>query len=420
MVRWLVLLLAVQALPALAQDTTPGLTLEMEASPRAPWVQQETRLTVRLYRRSSLEAGVFLTPEIPDAVIEPLSETEPREVERNGETLQVIEKRYLLFPQRSGALEIPAPVFSGRSVYARGKALGLEVRPAAAEGWWLPARSIDVAVDWRLPDPPYPVGTPLERTVTVRAEGLTGSQLPPLPLPLEQGLEAQRQAVEVGQELVEGRLVGFRKERQVLIPTAAGPLALAPALIPWWDTKSNAPRQASLEGRTFSIEANPVVTKAQPTRAIGDAPAASRPDQGNRRLAALLLAAAVMGSAGLLLWLSGRLIRSPGWQKRVGLGRATRRLKAACRSGDPAGARHALVAWCAVRWPGQGPGLRPLLAAVSDDAADQLRHLERALYGREPAAWDGVAMARSLLPALTRLRKEPTLPRGGGLPPLQP
>ena len=84
-------------------------------------------------------------------MVEPLGEEEPRGIEVGGKEYQLIRSRYLLFPQRSGRISLPGPVYSGWQAYARGEALELQVRPGrggARSETWLPARGLRLEERW--------------------------------------------------------------------------------------------------------------------------------------------------------------------------------------------------------------------------------------------------------------------------------
>lgn len=115
----------------------------------------------------------------------------------------VIETRYAIYPQQSGTVEIPPLSFTataadngeqtagtprvGRQVQVNSLPLRLTVKPIPAsypsDRPWLPARSLTLEEHWN-PDPasqPTQIGDSLTRNITLRVEGLSSTQLPPLP-----------------------------------------------------------------------------------------------------------------------------------------------------------------------------------------------------------------------------------------------
>ena len=58
----------------------------------------------------------------------------------------------------------------------------IKVKPkpvAFTGGHWLPARELLIAESWREPPPVFKVGEPVNRTVTIIADGLAAAVLPP-------------------------------------------------------------------------------------------------------------------------------------------------------------------------------------------------------------------------------------------------
>ncbi|MEO5338143.1 MAG: hypothetical protein H7841_14810 [Magnetospirillum sp. WYHS-4] len=392
MVRWFGLLLLLLVRPVGAADPF----VEAEASPLRPYVQAEVAYRVRLYRSSSFQTGYFFDLEVPGAVVEFSGEDEPVEAIRDGRSLQMIERRYRLFPQRSGRLEIPSPVFSGREAFAKGEPMVLDVRPrpVGAEGpWWLPARALELAEEWRIGPPPHRAGEPLERIVTVIVDGQTGAQIPPIPLfPGMRRLQA-----EASHERRDGRIVGRRVERQVWIPQEAGMVTVPAIVIPWWDVEEDMPRKASLSGRSFAIapSSRPAVVSIPAVVADSPVPAGS--------LAARL--APVPGAVGiglgllLALWLADRILSLPRVVRGRRLAAAHRRFARACRDGDAAAARRALLDWGAVRWEPAPRGLRDLGSRLGGESARALDALDSALYG-PTGTWAGDEAYRHLSPVL--------------------
>lgn len=402
MVRLLLAALLLLARPALADD---DLRIEVEAAPLAPLVQAEVVYTVRLWRASSLQHGYLVVPEVPDAVVETLQESE-----RVQGRWRVMERRMAIFPQRSGQLMIPPPVFSGRDSFFRGQAVTLDVRPKpeGLHGRWTPARTLTVREDWR-PAPDRAVaGAPLERTVVIEAEGLTGAQLPPLPPPRIEGLRAVGAEAVVDNAVTEGRLVGRRTERQLFVPDRSGRFTVPPVRLAWWDVAAATPREAALAAVTVSVAAAAASVPEPIT-----APAAPVPPP--TKSLAPLAALAGLPAAALVL-LIGLRRPSPRRLARRAFRRHESELADACRAGDAGAARLALLAWARLAWPEEPPSLR-LLARRISAAAAALTALEATLYGPRCGGWNG-GDGRTLLPALRRHRR----PGGAAspLPPLDP
>ncbi|PAV74156.1 hypothetical protein WR25_23066 [Diploscapter pachys] len=148
--------------------------------------------------------------QLENAKVDPLGESRTYEKEINGVRHGVIETRYAIYPQQSGDLDVPPLRFTataadngeqpagtprvGRQVQVSSLPLRLTVKPIPAgypaDRPWLPARSLTLEEHWN-PDPnsqPTQIGDSLTRNISVRAEGLSSTQLPPLPATEAAGL----------------------------------------------------------------------------------------------------------------------------------------------------------------------------------------------------------------------------------------
>ena len=412
--RRLLALLLLVGEGALALTDTPADTfMEVEVSPRDPYVQQRTHYTLRLFRDGLLTQGAFIDPADPEAVWLLVDERPPVAVEREGRGYRMTERRYLLLPQRSGRIELTGPAFSGPSDHARAPKVTLTVKPRPAdwgEAPWLPAERMTVRERWENPPAPWRVGDQLTRILTLEARGLTGAQLPPFPLPEMEGLEARRGRVVNEQRIEEGALVGRRGERQTLTVRREGTYLLPPTYVKWWSLEEARARVALLRGAelSFVFAVDEVVVPQQREMV----------DQGERRAAPehswwwLLVLPPLMLLHPLARWSARRLNR------RLELNAARRAFITACQRGDPRGAAEALRRWGVLL----GTPVHTLVAlgeTLADPAASTaLRALDAALYGGEGEAWDGEACCRVLPAAMKRIRMSRKLSPRPPLPPL--
>ncbi|MFO6382399.1 protein BatD, partial [Pseudomonas aeruginosa] len=80
----------------------------------------------------------------------------------------------------------------GRQMRVTSPSIPLQVRPKPADypadAPWMPARALSISESWSPQPEQAQVGESLTRNVLLKVEGLSGTQLPPLPLPDVQGL----------------------------------------------------------------------------------------------------------------------------------------------------------------------------------------------------------------------------------------
>ena len=133
---------------SLGADQTAPLTLEVKPAPQGAlgspgdevfievelgddkalsegvMVQQQVPLTVRLFSARPLLGGDLSEPKVDNAVVAKLGDDRQYQTQRQGRNYQVIERRYSLSPEQSGALRIPPIVFKGTARAAQGQRRG--------------------------------------------------------------------------------------------------------------------------------------------------------------------------------------------------------------------------------------------------------------------------------------------------------
>jgi hypothetical protein len=409
------------------------ILLEVDASPRNPYVQQEALYTVRLYRAVTTHNATLTDPAVTvaQALVKRLGEDAHFETRREGRHYRVVERRYAVFPQASGALTIEPVVFEGRvgrgsrfmfdplagtrTLRRVSQAMALEVRPipTAFHGkTWLPARQLELQESWSQAPPVFKVGEPLTRTLALIAGGLSSGQLPELDMPLPAGFKRYPDQPELRDNADPSGVVGIRQEKIALIPRRPGELVLPAVELPWWNTEKDRQELARLPERRIRVLPGPPVP-AQPA-----APAAADPkgpSQTGPTLPAavpvplqpgtepvwmaicLTLALAWLGT--LLLWWRHARRRAPrNMEKRGqdGLKAAVRSLERACREGQASQAKESLLHWAAAAWPDSPPtSLEQLGARCGARMQTESARLSQFLYGRETSGWNGRALAEA-------------------------
>ncbi|NNJ14560.1 protein BatD [Pseudomonas putida CSV86] len=419
-----------------AEDTPATLLapvfIEASLDQASVYVQAQAVLTLRIYHSVSLYDDSSLSPlQMEGVKIEPLGESRTYEKLINGIRHGVIEMRYALYPQQSGAVTVPSLTFSATSagadsdspnaagntqVRVASRELPLQVRPIPpsypAGTPWLPARSLTLEEHWS-PDPaqsPIQIGDSLTRSVLLKAEGLSSTQLTPLPVSEIAGLRRYPDQPQLRNQIDERGLIGSREEREALVPTHSGNLELPALEVTWWNTREDHLEHSSLPARSLKVQDNPALTETPGLTA----------DQGSRllwpwQLSTLILALTTL--AGFALWWRAR--SQPAVARVIQAGPSPRTLlddlKRACLANDPQATRQALDAWAR-----QQPQTLADMAARFVPLSDALDGLNSALYSEAGQYWQGEDLwkAISTIPAA----EQPQPPQGenGSLPPLYP
>ncbi|MDU9390251.1 BatD family protein [Pseudomonas sp. zfem002] len=421
-----------------AADDTPVTLLapvfiEASLDQSSVYVQAQAVLTLRIYHSVSLYDDSSLSPLQLDGVkIEPLGESRTYEKLINGIRHGVIEMRYALYPQQSGEVTVPALTFSATSagtdsersdaagnsqVRVASRELPLRVKPIPlgypAGAPWLPARSLTLEEHWS-PDPtqtPVQIGDSLTRGVTVKAEGLSSTQLTPLPGIEVNGLRRYPDQPQLRNQIDERGLIGSREEREALVPTHSGSLELPSLEVVWWNTREDHLEHSSLPARSLNVQDNPALSADTPSVVT---------DQGSRllwpwQLSTLLLALTTI--AGFALWWRAR--SQPAVARAIQAGPSPRTLlddlKRACQANDPQATRQALDAWAR-----QQPQTLADMAARFVPLSDALDGLNSALYSEAGQYWQGEDLWRAISTIPAAEQAQPTQGENGSLPPLYP
>lgn len=528
----------------LTDGSTPDVFMTAEIDEEAPYVQGQVTYTVRLFDGGGLTGGEIVPPRAPGAIVEPMGEDRSYEKTVNGRRYRVIERRFAVFPQASGELTLSPARFEGRasdpdarspfdsmmggstlfdrmmndpffkqgpfagmggfpkmpgfggspfdSIFGGGRpvrlaaaplTLAVKPRPAAASGgWWLPAEEVELLEAWN-PDPPvFRVGETIERTVAIRAKGLTGDQLPDpgaLFMPEVPGLSqyAEPSADRTGNDGTD--TMAIRQQTISVVPKREGRLVMPPIEVEWWDVDTDEKRVATLPGFAVDVLAAnapaPAGADAGRPRPLTDADRAAlaaaaaaanapvaeaTPDTGTsiqdmadgaeavwQRVArhpwsaAGGLAAILLVAGGALSW---RRLR-PGGPAQATAPRhpapratsadargaaapatgeasvAANALERACAANEPRAAAAALVRWGRARWPEDPPASAGAVAhrVDHDGLADAVAGLNAHLYGGDTTPWTGA----TLLEAFKAARKagdRRDRSRPGALPNLYP
>lgn len=422
-----------------------------------PYVQSAVVLTVQVHTDQPLYQASLDLPKSDELLVQTLGEDQQSRETRDGREFQVITRRYLLFPQRSGALTLDGVVLdaqvadrsrgsamdslfgnsplagmmgASRPLRVRSEPIALDVRPrpaAAAGGTWLPARNLSLDEEWRPDGARVHVGEPITRHLRLSAEGLIAEQLPDLAqlMTLPDGLKAYPDQAQTGNDLKGGTLVGRREQDVAIIASRPGRYTVPELRLNWWDISRDELREVVLPEHTLdilpavgAIPGAPSASAPQSQAAEGGDPLAPPAPQTGPGLSSPAPSPSFLAS-GLWFWLSllfgamwlltlgawflrSRAKRSgpsplpPKHADRPQVAASRKAFREACRANDAPAARRHLLAWAQAHWPQDPPAGLNALSARFDDAQHKqlLQALDRAVY--TGASWQGEALENAL------------------------
>ena len=405
------------------------IKIEVEATPKHPYVQAQVIYTVRVLLRVNLVGADLSEPVAQDALIERLSDDHRYGTTRNGRDYTVIERQFAVFPQKSGLLRLE-PVkltaqveVGGRSFFARptramqvkSDAIDLQVKPIPAEftgKHWLPATDLKLEGSWSQNPPKARAGEPLTRTLSLSAIGATVGVLPELGAELQLDPSIKQypdQPVLNEEKLPVVGVSSTRQEKTALIPSKPGTFTLPAVEVPWWNVKTDRMQIARIPESALTVEAAaetgspaapsaPALTAAPETSPAqaGETPKAN--DQTRNDMWFWLALGLGFGwlSTGLAWWWKSRKTVASVPATSVGtpdLVNARKALRLACSRHDPAAARTALLQWAAIHWPDRKPASLDELATLGGGSlAQAIDPINRALYRNAGETWNGDAL----------------------------
>jgi hypothetical protein len=410
------------------QGGEANILLEAEAEPKNPYVQAQVILTLRVLSRVAFN-GDLGQPEVSDAVVEKLDEDREYVTLREGVQFKVNERRFVLFPQKSGRLTIPSvnltaqvggssfgPFYrpSTRQQRLHSDPIDLEVRPIPAQftgQHWLPATNVDLTEQWQPASLKVPGGEPVTRTLMIKAEGAGVGQLPEMnsmDLPVADIRQYPDQPVS-RESRTESGLVSQREQKTALIATRGGRYTLPAMEVPWWNTVTDQMEVARLPAHELTVSA--VAGEAAAPAASPATPASVAPDATDQ---ALVTAEPPNATSDRWFWLAllcglGWLLTGLAWWRSHSsrdrvlphsespAAESERQLllalEKACKAHNAKAARQAFDRWAEFRWPDLAYGKRDL--QWSGALNGRLDELNRSLFSPEEGlAWDGTEFLR--------------------------
>lgn len=254
---------------ATARAASNGLVfVETEVDDPNPYVQQSVGVTVRLYYATPLVSGQLDLDPPDGALLQRVGEIVQSSREIDGRRYSTAERRFLLVPERSGALIVPGARFEGRGaggwmddllggnsrqVNITGAPRTLQVRPqpAGAPQPWLPVRDLRM----RYTAVPQQLRTGEAGTLTIETTvvGATQAQLPELPTPSIPGAQVFAEPPQFDERFVGGTPQVTLTRRYSVVPSQAGRLVVPGTAMAWWDVRAGAARRATLPDLTLPV-----------------------------------------------------------------------------------------------------------------------------------------------------------------------
>ena len=399
-------------------DGGDSVRFSIDIDKQSVYIQEQIVLTVTIEQAINLDGAEVTQLELENAIVEELTR---RNFQRqiNGRLWRVTQLRYAIYPQQRGTLEIPSLALTAREVLPGRSLLGarlgkrfrlseepvsITVKPVPESftgSVWLPANSLELTQSWSKAPETMEIGDSTTRTLSLAADGLLSSQLPPITSMSDSssisGIRVYPDQESSDQiERTEGFL-GKRTRSEALVASGSGSWTLPEVRVPWWNTKTDTLEYAVLPSTTISVGSPTVDIPSVPT-----AVATAANVRGEIPAWIGVLAAAgwlVAIALGILLW------RTRRGEARVQLSENKEEtirpllsaLKASTAQNDPSKSRDLLLRWASVRADRPIRTLDAIRLLCSEELGQQIDKLEQTLYASDDVQWsEGTTLYRAV------------------------
>ena len=242
--------------------------METEVDDPTPYVQQSVGVSVRLFYAVPLASGQLDLDTPEGASLQRIGDDVQSNREINGRRYNVVERRFLLVPERSGKLTVPGARFVGRGVggwmddflggnsremraNSAPRVLDVRAQPANAPQPWLPLR--DLRVRYVGAPQSLRAGEAAELVVEVIAQGATQAQMPELPTPSVAGAQVFAEPPQYNETFNGGSPQVKLTRRYSVVPNGAGTLVVPGIALAWWDVRAGTAKTAALPDLTLEV-----------------------------------------------------------------------------------------------------------------------------------------------------------------------
>ena len=437
--------------------------IDVEIDSNHAYVQQQLIYTMRIFTSKNFSARAFShigSEDFKDdriTVIKVGDENRYRS-EINRKNYQVIELKFLVFPQQAGNIVLPAPkliaLLGGRQGFFRdpystrhqkqvsiiGEDIELNVQPipkSYSNSWWFPAKNVSLSQQWSTDLKQAKVGEPITRTIVMMVQGVRAENMPEIPALNIKNAKVYPDKVERESSFNGKDVIGKTVNKMLIIPSQAGEMIIPETKITWWDVEKNKQREAILPAQKIIVQATgssavsaPAKTQKQQrfsqeesqepvqvTEDIAQQPESqlavseatdSREQQGRWYIELPLLLLMLLVVFGWVLdhLRLKRLLNQPkaeddSDQKAQQEKQLRKQLQQACQGSDAKQVRQALLEWGRLIVINKSPVTLMDIGNHFDNQTllNEISRLENAIYGEGESTWNGANLWNSIADA---------------------
>ncbi len=411
--------------------------LETQIEPENPYVQSQVTFTVRLYISNDVAVpeGSVSDPTLEHSQIEKIGQDRRYGMQLANLDYRVIEKRFAIFPEHSGDMEISAVEFNGvvgrngkdgmkytrERISSNPTEFSVRPKPITFSGTtWLPARNLELKDSWENNLPNFQLNTPETRKISIQAEGLRALQLPSLTFEENSSTRIYRNAPELKTKQSSAWILGERLEEYVVMPQRADNVVVPEFKIVWWDVDEDREKVASLP--SISSLGIPSLSLDDGVFGTEDEPLSQQNlnqfvESGSQQIWKWLsFGLLILWLLTILIWYYNRgRVNAQNQFESADRERRTQRkkkllreLRLACKDCSAETASAVLLDWAQQQWTHSPPRNLPEIGRrlQSESLTTQLRSLDQIRYSNQLETWDGESLWLSFQRAWTRANQK--------------
>jgi hypothetical protein len=236
------------------------------------YVDEQVLYIQKLYWRSEISDGILSEPRISDVLLKRLDSKEDTVEKMNGLNYNVTQRRYAIFPQKSGDFVIPETHFTGlisdrdealsralsrpkTKVSSSSAAITVKVKPIQKTfdmTTWLPSQDFKITDKWS-DDLPFKAGEPKTQIISMSAQGRLAERLPDLTMPENPAFKIYMEKSKADNVQNTMGILGKQEYKLTYLPLKSGQVIVPEVKVRWWNTKTERPQWAFVKSFSTTV-----------------------------------------------------------------------------------------------------------------------------------------------------------------------
>lgn len=413
----------------------PSVFVHGEINTHAPYVESQFIYTFKLFFRTQLKSPSIAFPSVKDFTFFELEDKPDYQTTINGEAYHVVEKRFAVFPKKSGNMVLSPMqlhafvmdesnnLYDDLFYFSEPKPITLstekfnlsvqDIPTNYQASTWLPAKNIALTQTWSETRDTWEAGSPVIRTLRVSAQGLRGDQLPDLSIPQIDGMNVYVDKPKLSNITQGNSIVGILEQKVTYIPNKSQSFDIPSIKLNWWNTETNRNAVSQLNGFTINVKGvntkvhRPLQNIVTPTTSgMKSLSVTTKPTLSNPYYKSIWfwITCFLSGIWIATIWFIFRRksIATIPETESQSTEISDKEFEQACHTGQALHAQRYLLTWAKKHWPHTQLNLTTLRQIIPDQQFNAaISELEQVIYARKNKNWRG----RELLAAFHHIKK---------------